>query len=382
MGGGISLPFVEVRWIVCANSEGRREGNNVEPIKVGVIGAGSISEMHFESYQHHDDVEIYAVCDLNGQRAKAKAEKYGAEKYFTDYRQLLDLPEIDAVSVCTWNDSHAEISIAALKAGKHVLVEKPLCKTVEEALAIEKAVQESNGKVLQVGFVRRFGTNTQVLKKFIDAGDLGDIYYAKASCLRALGNPGGWFADKERSGGGPLIDLGVHVIDLCWYLMGKPKVQSISGNTYSRLGNRSNVENKSFYKAADYDRHKNTVEDLANAMIRFENGASLMVDVSFTLHAKGESVAVNVYGEKGGAEVEPELQITTEKHNTILNATPQIDALSFDFKKGFQNEIDHFVSCLKGDVETICPVQDGVEIMKILAGVYESSEKGKEIYLS
>ena len=348
-------------------------------IKVGVIGAGSISEMHFESYKNNEEVTTYAVCDLNEERAKAKAEKYGAEKYFTNYHDLLAVPEIDAVSICTWNNTHAEIAIAALNAGKHVLVEKPLCKTVEEAHAIEKAVQESDGKTLQVGFVRRFGTNTQVLKSFIDSGDLGEIYYAKASCIRALGNPGGWFADKERSGGGPLIDLGVHVIDLCWYLMGKPKVKSVSGNTYNKLGNRSNIENKSFYKAADYDPTQNSVEDMANAIIRFENGASLMVDVSFTLHAKKESIAVNVFGDKGGAEIEPQLEIITEKNNTILNSTPQIDALSFDFNKGFQNEINHFVSCVKGETETISPVQDGVEIMKILAGVYESSEKGEEI---
>lgn len=346
---------------------------------IGIIGAGSISEMHFESYKNNSEVEICAVCDINQQRAQEKAKKYGVGKYYKNYQDLLDSPEIDAVSICTWNDSHAEISIAALRAGKHVLVEKPLCKTVEEAKEIEKAVNESNGKTLQVGFVRRFGTNTQVLKDFIDSGDLGEIYYAKASCIRALGNPGGWFADKEKSGGGPLIDLGVHVIDLCWYLMGKPKVKSISGNTYNRLGNRSNIKNKSFYKAADYDPAENTVEDLANALICFDNGASLMVDVSFTLHAKEESINVSIFGDKGGAEIEPQLQIITEKNNTILNSTPQIDSLSFDFNKGFQNEVDHFVSCAKGEKETISPVQDGVEIMKILAGVYESSEKGMEV---
>lgn len=346
---------------------------------IGIIGAGSISEMHFESYKNNSEVEICSVCDINQQRAQEKAKKYGVGKYYKNYQDLLDSPEIDAVSICTWNDSHAEISIAALRAGKHVLVEKPLCKTVEEAKEIEKAVNESNGKTLQVGFVRRFGTNTQVLKDFIDSGDLGEIYYAKASCIRALGNPGGWFADKEKSGGGPLIDLGVHVIDLCWYLMGKPKVKSISGNTYNRLGNRSNIKNKSFYKAADYDPAENTVEDLANALICFDNGASLMVDVSFTLHAKEESINVSIFGDKGGAEIEPQLQIITEKNNTILNSTPQIDSLSFDFNKGFQNEVDHFVSCAKGEKETISPVQDGVEIMKILAGVYESSEKGMEV---
>lgn len=317
---------------------------------------------------------------MNEQRAKDKAEQYGASKVYTDYSQLLADKDIDAVSICTWNNTHAKISIDALQAGKHVLVEKPLCKTVEEALQVEKAVQES-GKLLQVGFVRRYASNTQILKQFIDAGELGEIYYAKASCLRRLGNPGGWFSDKERSGGGPLIDLGVHVIDICWYLMGKPKVKSISANVYNRLGNRSNVKNLSFYKAADYDASKNTVEDMANALIRFDNGASLAVDVSFTLHAKKDELAVKLYGDKGGAELEPELAIVGEKYDTVLNLTPQVDHLSFDFAYAFQNEINHYVDSILGrKKKTLSPVQDGVEMMKILCGIYESGEKGIEIH--
>ncbi|WP_199624580.1 Gfo/Idh/MocA family protein [Paenibacillus alkalitolerans] len=347
-------------------------------LHIGIIGAGSISDVHLDAYAKNQEAVIYAVCDLNEARAEVKAKKYGAEKVYTDYRKLLADPKIDAVSICTWNNSHAEISIAAVEAGKHVLVEKPLCKTVEEAERVQQAVRKS-GKVLQVGFVRRYASNTNVLKRFIDAGDLGEIYYAKASCLRRLGNPGGWFSDKERSGGGPLIDLGVHVIDLCWYLMGKPKVKSVSGNTYRQLGNRSNIENLSFYKAADYDASKNSVEDLANALIRFENGASLMVDVSFTLHAKKDEISVKVYGEKGGAEIEPELFIVSEKHDTILNVAPQVDHPSFDFAGGFQNEIDFFVDSCFGRKETLSPVEDGLEMMKILCGIYESAEKGCEI---
>lgn len=350
-----------------------------QTIKIGVIGAGSISEMHFGSYSKNGDVEIVAVCDLNEARAKAKAEKYNIPNVYLDYRDLLANPDIHAVSICTWNNSHAEISIAALRAGKHVLCEKPLSKTVEEALAVEQAVLES-GKTLQVGFVRRYASNTRIVKSFAESGELGPIYYAKASCIRKLGNPGGWFADKERSGGGPLIDIGVHVIDLCWYLMGRPKVKSISGNTYNRLGNRSNIKNLKFYKAADYDAELNSVEDMANALIRFEGGASLLVDVSFTLHAKQDELTVKLFGENGGVELEPELSLIMEKHDTILNATPQIDNLTFEFVQGFQDEINYFVEVCQGKKETLSPVQDGVEMMKMLCGVYESAALGKEIW--
>lgn len=349
-------------------------------IKVGIIGAGSISESHMNSYQKNPDAEIVAICDLNEERAKAAAQKYGAAHTYTDYNELLANPEIDAVSICTWNNSHAEISIAAIKAGKHVLVEKPLCRTVEEALNVQKAVRSSD-KLLQVGFVRRYDPNIGLLQEFIQKDEFGELYYAKASILRRLGNPGGWFADKERSGGGPLIDIGVHVIDLCWYMLGRPKVKSVSGNVYHKLGNRSNVKHLSFYKAADYDASKNTVEDLANALIRFENGASLMVDVSFSLHAKKDEAGVRIYGTKGGFEIDPEVVIVTEKNDVMVNIEPQIDHKGFNFAAAFQNEIDQFILNIQNNREPISPVEDGLELMKILTGIYESAEKGVEIQL-
>lgn len=349
-------------------------------LKVGVIGIGSISQFHIEPYLENERVELVAFCDLNEERLVEKGKLYGVEKLYTDYKELIGEADIDAVSICTWNNTHAEIAIYALEAGKHVLVEKPLSMTVEEAEAVEEA-QKKSGKTLQVGFVRRHGDNAKLLKKFIDYGELGEIYYAKTSCLRRLGNPGGWFSDVTRSGGGPLIDLGVHMIDICWYMMGKPRPVSVSGNTYKKLGNRSHIENLSFYQAADYDPNLNDVEDLTNAIIRFENGASIMVDVSFTLQLKEDELYVKLFGDKGGAEMEPELAIVTEKHNTILNVTPQLDNLSFDFNKAFQNEINHFVACCLDGSENIAPASDGVQVMRMLTAIYESARTGKEVTL-
>src|SRR5699024_9760547 len=156
---------------------------------------------------------------------------------------------------------------------------------------------------------------------------------------------------------------------------------SVSGNTYYKLGNRSHIKNLSYYKAADYDPTLNDVEDLTNALIRFENGASLFIDVSFTLQAKQNEVSVKLYGNQGGAEIEPELALISEKYNTILNTTPQIDNLAFDFGKAFSNEINHFVDCCIEGSETIAPVEDGVEIMRILNAVYESARINKEVFL-
>ncbi|MFC5471381.1 Gfo/Idh/MocA family protein [Cohnella suwonensis] len=353
----------------------------MNPIRIGVIGTGSISECHLNAYARNANARIVAICDVNEERARKVAAKYGADKTFTDYHRLLADPDIDAVSICTWNNTHAPISIAALEAGKHVLVEKPLARTVEEALAIERAVR-STGKLLQVGFVRRYDPNVKMLREFADRGEFGELYYAKASTIRRLGNPGGWFADVERSGGGPLIDIGVHVIDLVWYLMGRPKAKTVSGNVYNKLGNRSNVKHLSFYKAADYDASKNTVEDLASAVIRFENGASLMVDVSYSLHAKKDEGTVKLYGAKGSFEIDPEVVIVTEKYDTILNIEPQTDSKAgFSGDPAFQNEIDHFIDCIANGTEQISPVEDGVEIMKILSAIYESAAKGEEVRL-
>lgn len=349
-------------------------------LKVGVIGLGSISRQHVKAYYQHQEVELVAFCDANEERLKQLGREYGVTQLYRNYCDLLDNEFIDAVSICTWNNMHASMSIAALEANKHVLVEKPLSMTVAEAYDVQKAVEKSR-KVLQVGYVRRFGDNSLLLKKFMDHGDLGEIYYAKASLLRRLGNPGGWFSDREISGGGPLIDLGVHMIDICWYLMGRPNPVSVSGNTYSKLGNRSHIEHLSFYKAADYNQNLNDVEDLTNALIRFDNGSSLFVDVSFTLHALKNELSIKLYGDKGGAELEPVLSLASEKYGTILNISPQTDHPTFHFERAFVKEINHFVAaCLHGE-ENIAPVSDGVQIMKMLNAVYESAETGKEVYL-
>lgn len=349
-------------------------------MKVVVIGLGSISEMHIKSYIQNEQVELYGLCDQNESRAQEKATHYRVKHVFTDPEEVFNHPEVDGVSICTWNRTHADLAIRALRAGKHVLVEKPISMTVQEAEKVQEAVKET-GKTLQVGYVRRFGTNAQVLKTFIDDGKLGDIYYAKASLLRRLGNPGGWFADKERSGGGPIIDLGVHIIDSCWYLMGRPKVKSITGHVYDQLGNRSNVKNLSFYKTADYDASLNTVEDLANALITFENGSSLMVDVSYSLHTKKDQLGMQIFGTKGGAELEPELLLVMEENDTILNVEPQIDHRSFDFDNAFQKQIDAFVeACITGGPSP-APVEDGLEIMKILEGIYQASAQKKPVEL-
>jgi predicted dehydrogenase len=350
------------------------------PVKIGVIGTGSIARFHLEAYARHPDAEIVAVADRNLERARATAETFGARRAYADPAELLADPEVEAVSVCTWNDSHTPWAIAAIRAGKHVLVEKPMSRTPEEAAELQRVVEASD-RILQVGFVRRHSPNAQVLKTFIDNGDLGEIYYARASLIRRAGNPGGWFADKSISGGGPLIDIGVHVVDLCWYLMGSPTAVTVSANSYTRLGNRSNITTLPRYTVADYDPTTNTVEDMVNALVRFDNGASMLLEASYSLHAVRDSIDVSVFGDKGGAQLEPELEIATERYGSIVNEVPQIASRTFEMDPGFRNEIANFVDAIRGRAPSVAPVAHGAEITRILAAIYASAEAGAEIRL-
>jgi predicted dehydrogenase len=345
---------------------------------VAVVGAGSIATAHLDAYTAQADAEIVAVVDRHPERATALAQRYAAGTVYTSLAEVLEDERVQAVSICTANASHAELAVAALTAGRHVLVEKPLATSVADAVAVQEAARRS-AAVVQVGFVRRFSGNVATLKRFVDAGDLGEIYYARASNVRRAGHPGGWYGARDRSGGGPLIDIGSHVLDLCWYLMGRPEPVTVTGNTYARLGERSDLGPRR-YRATEPGAG-NTVEDLANAAIRFANGASLLLEASYSLHAPEDRLSVSIHGDAGGADVEPELLLATERHGTMLNLVPQIDHRSFDLVEGFGGEIDNFVRACLGREAVLAPVQDGVQVTRMVAAVYASAAAGHEVRL-
>lgn len=349
-------------------------------IKIGIIGVGSISDCHIKGYMNDPRAELYAFCDINETQLKKRSEEFGVERCFTDYNEMLKLEEIDAVSICVWNSEHAPATIAALNAGKHVLCEKPMSVSTEDAIKMKEAA-DKNGKLLMIGFVRRFGNDAEIVKDFIDKNYLGELYYAKATYLRRNGNPGGWFGDKSRSGGGPLIDLGVHVIDLVRYLMGNPKPVSVYGATFSKLYDRKNIKRCASYKSASCTENDICdVEDLAAAMIRFDNGAVLSVEASFSLNIKEPVGNIEIFGTKGGAKLSPELEIYNEINDYLTNISFDAPtALSFD--NLFNNEIKHFIDCVAEGKECISPATDGIDMMKILDAVYESAKTGHEVIL-
>ena len=348
----------------------------MQKIRVGIIGAGNISECHMDGYKQLSDVDVIAACDIDKEKLSSYAITHHISQIYTDYHDMLKLHDLDAVSICTWNCMHAPIAIDALRAGKHVLCEKPLAATVSQAE--EMACEASKaGRVLSVGFVMRFEQKARVLKELVAAGRLGHIYYARTSYLRRAGAPIGWFTNRAYSGGGPMMDLGVHFIDICRYLMGNPKPVAVSGATFSGIGLRGNLKGIDRYYASGppdiFD-----VEDLATALVRFDNGAVLHVESSYNQHTDKDDYNLHLFGSKGGCVYEPRLTIYTEMDDYLMDITPQISTSESD-SDSFRSEIAHFIDCVRGRAQSIAPACDGVDIMKILCAIYKSAQVGREV---
>ncbi|MBM7551511.1 Gfo/Idh/MocA family protein [Thalassobacillus pellis] len=343
-----------------------------EKLKVGIIGAGGIaSNVHLPNYiKQGDKVEITAVADVVKETAEACAEKFSIPYVYTDYEKMLEECELDAISVCTPNKFHAAAAIAALQAGCHVLCEKPPAMNVAEATAMAETARK-HGKILTYGFHFRFAPEIMALKRFTAAGELGEIYAANIRAVRRRGIPGwGVFTNKELQGGGPLIDIGVHMLDAALYLMDYPEPESVFGATYQKIGNRKGVG-----LMGDWDWEGFSIEDMARGMIRFKNGASLILESAFAANVeKNDVMNVSLMGDKGGADAFP-LKIYQEKHDSLIDISP-----AYLPKKGYHElEIEGFVnSCLTGEAPISTPGQ-GVVIQKIINGFYESAETGDAV---
>lgn len=349
-------------------------------LRVATIGSGLIARMaHVPGYQKAG-AEVVATVDIVESRAKKLAEDFHIESVYTSYYDMLARSDIDAVSICVPNHLHKEVTIAALKAGKHVLCEKPMATTVEEAKAMLDASKESD-KILMIGFNNRFRSDVQRLKKFIDQGELGEIYYAKAGYVRRRGTPFGWFTVKQESGGGPVIDIGVHAIDMTRYLMGNPRPVSVMASTYKKFGHYDLMDTTAWCSSDVLDGLRTgvefDVEDLAAALIRFDNGATMTVDVSWAANLeKRDNLYAALYGDKAGAQLNPELTIYGEQDGMLTDT--KINTVN---KNTHEEEIKHFLSCIEKGETPISTPQHGVEIQQILNAIYDSAHAGKSVDL-
>ena len=339
--------------------------------KLGFIGGGGIARHHMECLSDMEGVELVAVADISESALDLCRETYGIPNCFTDYRELLEMDVIDAVTIGTPNSAHHKPAIDALRAGKDVLVEKPMAITPEEAAEMVKTGRETD-RILVIGFQYRFMPEAQLLKRFIDRGEFGRILYGRCLALRRRGIPNwGVFGRKDLQGGGALIDIGVHMIEAAHYLMGSPQPVSAFGSAYTYLGDQPS-DTVSMWP--NWDHKTYSVEDLALGMIRFDNGATLSVEASFAAHIGKGEWNFSLMGEKAGGQFSPPM-VFKDQSGTMVNMTPDylpdID--------GFRYKMQHFVDCVQTRNPSEAPGEHGLLVQQILNGIYRSAELGKEV---
>lgn len=346
-----------------------------ELVRIGMIGAGSISKSHLEAVRDGAGAKIVAVCDIIEERARRRAAEFNISEVYTDHRQMLEKANLDAVVVGVPNAVHHIITINALQAGKHVLCEKPMAINVAAAEQMVAAAKAS-GKLLQIGLVNRLRPENQVLREMVVNGELGKVYYGKAVIIRRKGIPGwgSWFTRKEESGGGPLIDIGVHALDLAWFSMGNPRPVAASGHTYTAFG--PDRRGLGSWGIPDWS-GKYNVEDLATGFVRFENGAVINLEVSWALHMP-EETRVNVMGEKMGAltAFDNTLQLYSEVDGTLVDTSR-----SFGKTPIFRKQMQSFTAAIRENKPVITPGEHGLMVNRMLEAIYTSAASGQEVRL-
>jgi predicted dehydrogenase len=333
------------------------------PLRVGVIGAGWPGERHAEGYLASGLAQVVAVSDLEAARRAGFAASYAVPTTYADYNDLLADPSIEAVSIALPNFLHAPATIAALEAGKHVLCEKPPAVTLAEAQAMA-ATADRQGLVLAFAHQRRFNPSTEALRKQLAAGALGEVYHSRAVWTRTWGVPqgvGGWFIDPARAGGGALIDIGIHVMDLAWFLMGCPVPATVSGQVYNKFPELTKTDDSAF------------------ALIRFADGRSLQVESSWVLAQEDDHMGVHLYGTGGGAHVDDySLDLYTVSGQSRVRT-------SLSVKGGlpaFTAQAANFARAVRGEEPPRTPASHGVQVMTLLEAIYRSGKEGREVVLS
>lgn len=355
------------------------------PLQVGVIGLGWAGQQHLKAYQELEGVEVRAIAAMETDLLEQLGQEHQIDRRFTRWEDLLELEGLDAVSIAVPTFLHAPIAVAALGRGLHVLTEKPIARDAEEGQQMVDAARAA-GRVLEVAFNHRRRGDVQELKKVIAAGELGRPYYAKASWLRRSGIPvlGSWFTNKQMAGGGPLADLGVHVLDWALYLLGEPKAVSVSASTYSELGPRGRG-GMARYSAMD-SKHAFEVEDFASAFIRLEGGGTLVVESGWAAYREQKDLLdFMVYASDGGAELRAvgatdapvgELRVFTEKDGQDADYE-----LTAQPGKAHQGVVEDFVDAVRGG-QDVWPHHDGSVALtraRIIDACYRSAAEQREV---
>lgn len=342
-------------------------------LRLGFIGCGGIAQRQLASVQKLPGVEVVAVSDLREESIEAFRQKTPEAKAFLDWRALVHYKDLDAVSVCTPNHLHREQSILALQYGKHVLVEKPMAMNVGEAIEMEEASKKAK-RVLQIGFQERFSPAARLLKKQAENGFFGDILHVRVLALRRRGIPNwGVYGQMKAQGGGPLIDFGIHWLEMAHYLMGNPEPVTASGTTFRYFGT---LKSSTISRWPNWDNETYDVEDMAVGFLRFANGATLSIETSFVAQIEKDISQVQIMGSKGGAITEP-LLLFSDFNDYMMTMSPQYMLQ----EPGFDAKMRHFIECARDGIKCEAPAKDGVAVQKMIEGLYKSANEKKEVAL-
>lgn len=351
----------------------------MKKLKIGIVGCGGIANnKHLPALSKlKDKIELVAFCDIIVERAEKAAKDFGDEnaKVFSDYKELLK-EDLDIVHVCTPNRSHAEISIAALEAGNHVMCEKPMAKTSEDAIKMVEAAKKT-GKKLTIGYQNRFRPDSLYLKKSVERGDLGDIYFAKAHAIRRRAVPTwGVFLNEYEQGGGPLIDIGTHALDLTLWMMDNYKPKMVVGSVFKKLGDQKETGNA----WGDWNPNEYTVEDSAFGFVTMENGATIILESSWALNTLDIGEAkTTLCGTLAGADMREGLRINKADLGKLVTVKPSLDAAGVDFFDGSAAEPQDveaklWIDSILNDTEPTVKPEQALVVTQILEAIYKSAK--------
>lgn len=340
-------------------------------LRIGLIGAGSIAtHRHIPAYlKLKDRVTLTALSDIDHKRAEEIAETFGIPKVYQDYREMF--AEVDAVTICTPNACHAEMTIAALQAGIHVLCEKPMAITTAEGRMMLEAAKKAN-KVLSVGYHYRFMKEAVAAKRIMSNDEIGKPLVIRAQALRRRKVPGwGVFTHKRWQGGGCLIDYGSHLLDLAQWLMGNPQPLEIIGSTYDALSKTPGQINE--WGAIDHSAFD--VEDHAAGFVKFDNGATLLFEASWSANIQKDEERLSISGDRGGLEVFP-FQLYQAKHGLLFNS--EAVWIPGESDPGLR-QAENFVSACLGEADLVVKPEEAMRVTQLIEAIYQSSESGKSI---
>lgn len=352
----------------------------MKKLNIGMIGAGMIADQHCEEINAHPQAQVVAVADPSTERAVALKEKHGLSRIFEKAEDLLADRDLDAVTIAVPNLFHADYAIAALRAGKHVMLDKPFALSFAEAQAVAREIEASK-KVFTVGMNMRFRKESQAAKALIGNGRIGDPYHSKAYWFRRSGIPklGTWFGQKKIAGGGVLLDIGVHMLDLALFLMDNFEPEAVSGLCHKTFGHRGLGEGGWGLSTSDAKKSFD-VEDMASAMIRLKGGATVTLEVAWAIHQEeANRHNVEIFGTEAGITAfDSRLCFFGEKKGDYEVVVPENVEVPYPHENRFMN----WINAILGQEELLCTVSQALAVQKILDAIYQSAETGREIRIT